>query len=227
VDRPTHRQLKKDVLALLQLPDLDEGIERICRFPFRQVVNPLFAFLYSMDERIHWRAVSAMGAVVARLAAQEIESARVIMRRFIWNLNDESGGIGWGSPQSMGETTALSRVLAREYAPILISYVRPDGNFLEHPDLQPGAVWAVGRLGYARPETVAAAAPYLSAFLESSRPQLRGLAVWAAGAVPLQVNRARLEALRTDRAVFRLYRQGRFADLQIGETARNILATGE
>ena len=63
MDRLTHRRLKKEVLALLQLPDLEEGIEGICRFPFRQVVNPLFAFLYSMDETIHWRAVSAMGAV--------------------------------------------------------------------------------------------------------------------------------------------------------------------
>ena len=44
-----------------------------------------------------------MGVVVAGLAEHDMESARVVMRRLMWNLNDESGGIGWSSPEAMGE----------------------------------------------------------------------------------------------------------------------------
>ena len=170
--RLTGRQLKKTIFALLQQPDFNAGIQEICRFPYRQVVNPLFSFLYSLDDTIKWRAVSAMGAVIARLAEEELESARIVMRRFIWNLNDESGGIGWGSPEAMGETMALSKTLADEYAAILVSYIRPDGNYLEHEDLQSGVLWGIGRLAHARPARVSDAAPFLCAYMESGRPVL-------------------------------------------------------
>ena len=49
---------------------------------------------------------SRLEDVVSRLADSDMEAARVIMRRLMWNLNDESGGIGWGSPEAMGEILA-------------------------------------------------------------------------------------------------------------------------
>jgi len=96
------------------------------------VINPLFSFLYNNDEQVRWRTVTAFGAVVAKLADEDMEAARIIMRRLMWNLNDESGGIGWGSPEAMGETLARHEGLAKEYARILLSYARQDGNYLEH-----------------------------------------------------------------------------------------------
>ena len=61
------------------------------------------------DELIRWRAVSAMGIVTAALADARMDAARVIMRRMMWQLNDESGGIGWGIPEAMGEIMALMK----------------------------------------------------------------------------------------------------------------------
>ena len=63
-----------------------------------------------------------MGQVVSNLADTDMESARVIMRRLIWNLNDESGGIGWGSPEAMGDIMACHERLAGEYHRLLVSY---------------------------------------------------------------------------------------------------------
>ena len=75
------------------------------------------------------------------------------MRRLMWNLNDESGGIGWRArPEAMGEIVARSERLADEYGHILISYLDPDGNYLEHPLLQRGLLWGIGRFAHARPE---------------------------------------------------------------------------
>ncbi len=108
------RQLKRNVLKLLQQDSPDQCISELHRLPARKVVNPLFSFLCSLDELVKWRAVSAMGAVLANLAESNLESARVVMRRFIWQLNDESGGIGWGCPEAMGDTMARSRRLAEE-----------------------------------------------------------------------------------------------------------------
>lgn len=97
-----NRQLKKKILELLGRDDLEKSLDEICQLPARQAVNPLFSFFYNTNELIKWRAITAMGAVVAHLAEQDMESARVVMRRLIWNLNDESGGSA-GVPQKPWE----------------------------------------------------------------------------------------------------------------------------
>ncbi len=73
-----------------------------------------------------------------------MEKARIVLRRIMWNLNDESGGIGWGSPEAMGEILGQSPELAREFNSILFSYLDPDGNYLEHEMLQRGVLWGIG-----------------------------------------------------------------------------------
>jgi len=219
----THRQLKGIVYELLQLPDLRRSVEQISRFPFRQVVNPLFSFLYSLDEPIKWRAVSVMGAVIAKAAEENMESARIVMRRFIWNLNDESGGIGWGSPESMGEAMALNLALADQYASILLSYINPDGNYLDHEDLQPGVLWGIGRLAHARPGHAQDALPFLQPYLESDRPVLRGMAVWIAGALISGRPISFLNPLKNDTAHFKLYQEGVLEEMRICDLMAKIV----
>jgi hypothetical protein len=219
----TGRQLKRIVFELLQLPDLRGSVEQISRFPFRQVVNPLFSYLYSLDEPIKWRAVSVMGAVIAGAAEENMESARIVMRRFIWNLNDESGGIGWGSPESMGEATALNRALADQYASILLSYINPDGNYLEHEDLQPGVLWGIGRLAHARPGNARDALPFLQPYLESDRPVLRGTAAWIAGALPFDRTISFLNPLKNDTAHFKLYQEGVLEEVRICDLVAKLV----
>ena len=219
----TGRQLKRIVFELLQLPDLRGSVEQISRFPFRQVVNPLFSYLYSLDEQIKWRAVSVMGAVIAGAAEENMESARIVMRRFIWNLNDESGGIGWGSPESMGEATALNRALADQYASILLSYINPDGNYLEHEDLQPGVLWGIGRLAHARPGHARDALPFLQPYLESDRPVLRGTAAWIAGALPFDRTISFLNPLKNDTAHFKLYQEGVLEEVRICDLVAKLV----
>jgi len=170
------RQLKKRILEILSNENFDKGLEEILQLPARQVINPLFSFLYNKYESVKWRAVTAMGAVVASLAENDTESARVIMRRLIWNLNDESGGIGWGSPEAMGEIMAQNEQMAKEYHLILISYIREDGNYIEHEILQRGVLWGLSRLAHVRPDLVKDAAPFLRPYMESDDPVLRELA---------------------------------------------------
>ena len=141
-ERMSGRQLKQQIRQLLQSEDGDNWLDEIRRLPLRlrQTVSPLFSFLCSIDERVKWRAVTTLGMVVSDLAASDMESARVVMRRFIWNLNDESGGIGWGCPESMAEIMAHDERLANEYGCILISYIQPACNYLEHEILQRGVL---------------------------------------------------------------------------------------
>jgi hypothetical protein len=222
----THRQLKKQVLDLLRAPAWPAAMDTLAGLSARQVVNPLFGLLYHGEPLVRWRAVTAMGAVVTNLADQQMESARIIMRRFMWNLNDESGGIGWGSPESMAEIMARHAGLAREYSSILISYADPEGNFLEHPVLQQGVLWALGRLGRVRPEVARRAAGFVDPFVRQSHdPILRGLAVWALRPAADDTLRPMLEPLRGDHRTLQIYIDPELITCSIADLAARALDT--
>ncbi len=220
----TGRQLKKRILELLAAPDFKKNIGLICEFQARQAVNPLISFFCHKDEIIRWRAISAMGAVVSNLANTDTESARVIMRRLIWNLNDESGGIGWGSPEALGEIMARNEKLAMEYAFFLVSYLNPQGNYIEHPGLQRGVLWGTGRLSHVRPHLMKDAAPFLVEHLKSNDPTLRGLAVWAIGPLNSEMAALILKRLITDNAVIRLFNGKDIVPVAISLLAENAVS---
>ncbi len=217
------RELKKIVAPLLVADAFPSSLDAIRHLPGRKVVNPLFAFFCDADVLRRWRAVSAMGLVVSRLADENLESARVVMRRLMWNLNEESGGIGWGCPEAMGECMARSDRLADEYGCILWSYLHPERNFIEHPALQAGVLWGLGRLAHARGARMAECADLLGPFLGSSEEALRGLAAWACGPLADASLTPRLEMLAADNAAIRLYRGNRLETCSVGALAAQAL----
>ena len=221
-ERLTGRRLKQQIKTLLTGDAIEEGIAAICRYPARQAVNPLFSFLHRTD-LLRWHAIAAMGVVVARLYDGNQESARVVMRRLMWTLNDESGGIGWGSPEAMGAIMAQRRGLAEEYHCILISYLRTDGNYLELPALQQGVLWGVGHLARACPDLIAPHADSLIPYLAAEDISLQGLAVWAG--LPLK-DRATLPYLRrlsTAQATIPIYRPYRITVRTLTSLAQKAL----
>lgn len=219
------RELKKKILTLLTNGDFDKNLVKICQLPPRQAVNPLFSFFYNTDELIKWRAVTAMGAVVAGLADHDMESARVVMRRLMWNLNDESGGIGWGSPEAMGEIMARHAGLADEYAYLLVSYVDEDGNYIEHPMLQRGVLWGLGRLAHTRPWLVKQATPFLLPYLQSEDAMHRGLAAWTAGALGIEMIKPLLLRLTNDNKRITVFMDMHFIECTVGQLAAEALST--
>lgn len=132
------------------------------------------------------------------MADEDMEAARVVMRRFMWMLNDESGGIGWGVPEAMGEVVASHGRLGKEFANILVSYVCVDRNYLEYEPLQRGALWAIGRVAEAKKELVKEAGPCVVQNLWSLDAPIRGLAVWVVGLLGLTDVEAESESLLAD-----------------------------
>ena len=150
--RLTYKKLKKKFKKLLSQSNFKAAINEIKQYPVQQVINILISFLYSTDTIIKQHAITAIGIMVAILADKNIESARIIMRRLMWSLNDESGGIGWGAPEAMAEIMVQNQQLAKEYHKILISYTKPGKNFLENKALQEGVKQGIKRLSGARPK---------------------------------------------------------------------------
>ena len=217
------REFKKKVLELVSSNNFEQDLVALCKLPARKVINPLFSFLLSTDSKIKWATVTAFGAVVSNLADQDMESARVIMRRLMWQLNDESGGIGWGCPEAMGEIVACHEGLAREYARVLVSYIREDGNFLEHEPLQEGSLWGIGRVAQVRPKLIRDAVPHLLPFLEARDDTLRGLASWALGLLCAREACSQMERLVNDDSKIEIYRDRKIKIYLVKDLAKEAL----
>ena len=219
-----HKTIKQTLRKLLKDPDQREVYRRILEMPLQKVVSPLFSFLYAGDDIMKWHAVTLLGRVVAEIAGTSLEDARVVMRRLMWNLNDESGGIGWGSPEAMGEIMARNEDLAREYSDILLSYIKEDENYIEHEALQKGVLWGIGRLSHARPILTKAIIPSLIPFLSAKDSNIRALAVWIAAALPASQLAHHIEKLKADETVVRIYLNGQLTECPIRRLAESALA---
>ena len=217
------RSVKKQLFDLLNQGDSDKALAEMGRLPPRQIINPLLSFIQSGNEKVKWGSVKAIGHVVGQLADRDLEAARVIMRRLMWTLNDESGGIGWGSPEAMGEIMAIHRGLAQEYAHILISYAREDGNYLEHEGLQRGLLWGIGRLSETRPELVRESAGLFLAYLESRDAVIRGLAVRLMGLLRVKEAQPVLQTLAEDESAIALVIENRLAATRVKDLAAEAL----
>lgn len=217
------RELKRRLARLLEGPDFAAALAEIDAFSPRRAVSPLFSLFCDRRPLVRFRAAEAAGRLTAREAEREIESARVVMRRFMWNLNEESGGIGWGCPEAMAEAMALSPQLAEEYGRVYTAYLRPGGCFLEYPPIQRGVLWGFGRLGRAYPGRLAACAALVLPFLSAGESALRGTAAWAAGGMGAPELARPLAGLSSDTETFELYRNGAIERLSVGAAAAESL----
>ncbi len=147
-------RFKNEVLEFLQQDDFEKILGELHKFPSKKLVNALFPFLCSTNKIVKEHTVIAMGEVVSKIAENDIESARNIMRRLMLSVTEESGGIGWGAPEAMGEIMARSKKLAEEYHKILISYTPGGGNYLDFEDLQKDVIAGLKRLSRIRPDLV-------------------------------------------------------------------------
>ena len=217
---------KRRIGRLLQSPDLDAIIAELLELPPSVVINPLIGGLCSTNETARWHAIAALGPVVSQLADRDMEAARVVMRRFMWSLNDESGGIGWGAPEAMAEIMSCHDGLADEYAHMLVAYMREDGFYLELEQLQRGLMWGLGRLARDKPDLLRSkdAIRHLLSYLDSIDSTVRGLAARTLGLLHAEDSTPLLEKLVDDPAPVRFYMDRCFLDETVGELAHKALA---
>jgi hypothetical protein len=177
--KPHGRKIKKQVGQILELKNREDAFGKLRQIPGKILAGPLFSYFYSINDLIKFRATTAMGDLGHRLAKRKMEAARIILRRLMWKLNDESGGIGWGSVEAMGEILKLNKILAKEFKSILFSYINPEGNFLEHEMLQRGSLWGVGTYLETSSGPNEEVIKTLLPFLDSKDPVKRGYATRA------------------------------------------------
>jgi hypothetical protein len=217
----TIKVCRESIITCLYSEPLDAVLAEVLQWPPRRAISPLIACLFHGDEKVRWHAVSALGAITATLAETSPEAARTVVRRLMWSLNGDSGGIGWGAPEALAEIMAIHGGFAEEFGHMLVAYMRPDGCYLELPALQRGLMWGLGRLVETRPYVLRdwGVSVYLPPYLDSGDPEVRGLCARALGLLKVNEAKERLDALKEDPAEFHLYNQGVLKPVTVGSLA--------
>ncbi len=228
----SRRQLRREIVRLLSHPELMVILRKLQEIPAKELLNPLFSCLCHPEEMVRWHTVSAFGYVVPTIAGENLEDARIVMRRFLWMLNDESGGIGWGVPEAMGEVMSQHETLADEYVHMLVSYSIDDGpglfqygNFLEMPTIQHGLLWGLCRVAEKHADLLLERGieANLGCYFSSPDSQVRGLVCRLCGRLALTSFQSMLTAAASDHQYVRLYQSGDFINCSVSELAQQAL----
>ncbi len=219
------RKIRQEVKTILKDGDLLHLLEFVETVPPKKVVQPLIQTFYKTDSLQRWHALTAFGRVMNRIAGAEMEDARIIMRRLMWSLNDESGGIGWGAPEAMAEAMANNAVLAEEYSRILLSYIWEEGNYLEYLPLRRGALWGLMRLAQSRPDIFNEidCARLVKDYLKDNDAESRALAALALGFAGKKEFCDEIANMLSDRRMFKLYLDMELREISVADAAAMAL----
>jgi hypothetical protein len=143
----------------------------------RDPLGGLFSLTYDRDDLTRWRAVEAIGIAGARLARSDIEKVRNFIRKLLWLMNDESGGVGWHAPEAIGELLFRVPELLVEYGKLL-------PQFLTEPPFDVGAHFAIARIAPRSAELISECKVTLLYSLKSEDPAIRAYAHIALGEDP-------------------------------------------
>ncbi|MBI5213518.1 MAG: HEAT repeat domain-containing protein [Nitrospirae bacterium] len=139
------------------------------------VIRKLISSSYDKDDVLSWRAIEALGVVSGALTGKgKTEIVRDTVRRLLWSMGEESGGIGWSAAEMIGEIIRNNPDEFADIAPILWS-------FREEDMFRPGILWAVGRIAEIKPDLVLFIIKDMPKMFADKNPAVRGYAAWVAG----------------------------------------------
>lgn len=229
----SRREIKKHVFFLLTQETFKDVLYGVGQLAPRESINPLFSAICRPEERIRWFAISCFGKALGKLAKDDSEAARIVMRRFLWSLNDESGGIGWGAPESMAEGMVSSSLLRAEYLHMLVSYAKydgdklfQDGNYLELPELQRGLLWGIERVSSLFPEEFENHDINfeLGEYLTATDATVSGLALKCViNLERVNIFREQINSLKSNKNRFSFYKDGSFSEFELSALATTVL----
>jgi hypothetical protein len=208
------RNVKKKIKAFLEDKDY-ESITAIA-LQDKSALSRLISLSYDKEDEISWRAMEAMGKVTHAMMPSRVDAVRDVIRRLLWSMGEESGGIGWSSAELLGEIISASAEEFADIIPIVWS-------FKEEDMFRAGVVRAMWRIGSAAPEKITFVFEDIEPLFVDKDPNVRAYALLLASLCndKLFVSSA-YDRLKNDESSVMLYRNGDLTATTIAEIAEGI-----
>lgn len=179
--------------------------------------------VFDLDPGKRWVATVALAETLGEVARRgDVEAVRVIVRRFLWNMMEESGGLAWHGPEAIAEILVEVPELIAEYGRITAAYV-------DEEPFGPGALYLIARLAARAPELFDDLVPRVTDALGWDDPFARAQALLALAALRPGAARRRALLLLEDRSRVPVYDRetARVGESTVGETARRVAGSAE
>ena len=213
--------LKSVINAALESNDL-EAVISLAQENHR-VLSLLVRMAYDKDTLVGWRAINAIGLVAKALIRTDYDFLRETIRKLLWSLSDESGGIGWAAPEILGEIVSADPERFSDIIPLIAEVYD-----IEEKIFRPGILYALGNIAGVRPDLVI---PFRSlikrALSEEGEPLSRVFALDLLKALKNKLSNDDLDDLKkivhnllSDHSEAWVYKNDGFVCMEIGEYAR-------
>jgi hypothetical protein len=208
--------VKKQVRELLLQKDYTRLVDLCTKY--KRFWMELKFSLYDIDETIKWPAIEAVGELMKHWWEQgDKAKVREYIRNLFWSMNDESGGIGWSSPQTIAEIIVDIPELIDPYGNMMVAHS------LEEPFFVKGALWGIGKLGELIIEAVDFFRDKVLAAFNSDDAETLGLAAWSMGETGFKPALIFLRKLSIRTEPVCIYIEGEFEEKTLGEWAKEAI----
>lgn len=206
--------LKKEVLKLLGEKGYAELVKLASSNP--KILRILISLSYDKKTLNSWRAIESIGLIAREISKTNPERVRNLVGRLLWMIRNESGGIGWSTPEILGEIVRNNPDLYSDFAPVIVS-------FHNEPPLRAGILRAIGRIGKINNELINYAVPVALLYLKSPEPDIRGYAVWALGKLGASEAVNEIKKLKDDNSLVIFYEDWELKEKTVGEVASEAI----
>lgn len=216
-DKVSRNVLRKNTIRRL-LMDRDLTALENAAGSHKNIMRTLSSLIYDHEPLIRWRAIEALGKASRIVGKTNLDKVRRQIRRILWLMNDESGGLCWNGPEAIGEVIYNNPVLIYEYGPILIS-------FLSEEPFEAGTRRAISRVADMNPEIFSKSAPQIAESLNNPDPEIRAFSIAALNALEDRSAYNSVKTLKDDPSPVENYdfSEGKLQKTAVGEFARLYL----
>jgi len=214
--------MKKVVVAALEVNNI-ETIMTLAR-QNRKLFSVLVRLTYDKETLTGWRAISAIGHVATLYMKNNYEFLRETIRKLLWSLSDESGGIGWSAPEMLGEIVSADPKKMADVVPLIAEIYT-----VEEKVFRPGVLYALKRIAQVQPEAVLPFQELVISGLSENDPLARIYSLELSmllkeGVYPdcREGLLAHIKNLVPDRAEAWIYKDGGFLEVEVGALANKV-----
>ncbi len=140
-------EMRKAAIAALEENDF-ETVMTLAR-QNRKLLSILVRLAYNKETIVGWRAILAVGHVAALYVRNNYDFLRETIRKLLWSLSDESGGIGWSAPEILGEIVRADPKKMADVLPLIAEIYT-----IEEKIFRPGVLYALKRIAESQLEAV-------------------------------------------------------------------------
>ena len=220
---------KQDLREALERNDL----EAVAAFAIgdKKAIPLLVRIAYDKDTLAGWRAIKAVGLAAKEIVKTDDGFMRETVRRLLWSLSDESGGIGWSAPELLGEIVSADPKRFSDIIPLIAQVYE-----VEEEVFRPGVVYALARIAETDPEHVAVYQEIIVKSLTDKNPLLKIYGLLLVERLWQTVTQRNLwtpqyrrtvmsliESIKSNKEVAWIYKNDGFISYQVGEISDIIL----